>query len=129
MLFRSLKKGILADCRINGLYEAYIRALGFDTKETLPDAVVRFFAYDTSLEDSYLAYVYEKVLKQQEEIGAEYVNRIHDFVLRQLANGRISRELAYLYRNTLTIEDMNEDLQKQLQKLVFAHELTAHLQN
>lgn len=124
-----LKKGILADCRINGLYEAYIRALGFDTKETLPDAVVRFFAYDTSLEDSYLAYVYEKVLKQQEEIGAEYVNRIHDFVLRQLANGRISRELAYLYRNTLTIEDMNEDLQKQLQKLVFAHELTTHLQN
>lgn len=124
-----LKKGILSDCRINGLYEAYIRALDFDTKETLPDAVVCFFAYDTSLEDRYLAYVYEKVLKQKEELGAEYVNRIHDFVLRQLSNGRISRELAYLYRNILSIEDMNEDLQKQLQKLVFAHELTVHMQN
>lgn len=54
------KQGIMADCRINGLHEAYIRSLKLSPKETLPPEVVRYFAFDTPLEERYLAYVYEK---------------------------------------------------------------------
>lgn len=118
------KKGIMADCRINGLYEAYIRALKLSPKETLPAEVVRYFAFDTSLEERFLAYVYEKILKQQEKLSSDYLNRIHDFTIRQLEKGKINSSLSYLYRNTLSVEDMNEGLQQQLQKLVFANELT-----
>lgn len=117
------KKGIRHDCRINGLYEAYIRALNLSFKETLPIQAVKYFAYPTSLEDRYLAYVYEKVLKQQEDINADYANRIHEFALNQLAKGKINSSLAYLYRTVIMVEDMNADLQRRLQKLVFANEL------
>lgn len=119
-----LKKGIQSDCRINGLYEAYIRALKLDHRETLPEEVIRYFAYDTALEDRNLAYVYEKVLKQQENINSEYAKRIHTFTIKQLEKGKINRSLAYLYRNILMAEDMNEELMLKLQRLVFANELT-----
>lgn len=118
------KQGIMADCRINGLYEAYIRALKLSPKETLPPEVVRYFAFDTPLEERYLAYVYEKILKQQEKLSSDYLNRIHNFTIKQLKKGKINSSLAYLYRNTLSVEDMDENLQLQLQKLVFANELT-----
>lgn len=120
---RWYKQGIMADCRINGLYEAYIRALKLSPKETLPPEVVRYFAFDTPLEERYLAYVYEKILKQQEKLNSDYLNRIHDFTIKQLKKGKINSSLSYLYRNTLSVEDMDENLQLQLQKLVFANEL------
>lgn len=119
-----LKKGIQSDCRINGLYETYIRTLNFDEKEVLPSEVVHYYAYDSVIDDKQLAYVYSKVIKQEEEIGATYLERIHDFVIDQLGKGKINSSLAYLYRKVLSIEDMNEHLQVQLQKMAFVCELT-----
>ena len=83
------KQGIMADCRINGLYEAYIRALKLSPKETLPPEVVRYFAFDTPLEERYLAYVYEKILKKKKKLSSDYLNRIHNFTIKQL-DGAIS---------------------------------------
>ena len=123
---RWYKQGIMADCRINGLYEAYIRALKLSPKETLLPEVVRYFAFDTPLEERYLAYVYEKILKQQEKLSSDYLNRIHNFTIKQLKKGKINSSLAYLYRNTLSVEDMDENLQLQLQKLPEVH--VQHLQ-
>lgn len=119
-----LREGILEDCRITGLYEAYIRALEFDQSETLPEEVVRYFAFDSSLDESHLAYVYAKIIRQQEEIRPEYEERIRNFVVKQLTAGRIDENLAYLYRNVLMPEDMTEKMQEQLLELAFANELT-----
>jgi len=119
-----LKEGILEECRITGLYEAYIRALEFDQRETLPEEVVRYFAFDSSLDESHLAYVYAKIIRQQEEIRPEYEEKIRNFVVKQLAAGRLDGSLSYLYRNILMPEDMTENLQEQLLELAFVNELT-----
>lgn len=120
-----LREGIEAECRITGIYEAYIRALNGNRGEVLPSSVVRYFAYDSSLDDAHLAYVYTKVIRQQEIISDEYTNKIRDFTKRQLRAGRIDVNLAYLYRNILTIEDMDELMQRNLQELCYCHEFTA----
>lgn len=118
-----LQGGILADLRITGLYEAYIRSLDYDKKTELPGKVVRYFFYDTAMDESHLAYVYAKILLQNEELKPEYEQRIHAFTIRQLLAGRIDDELAYLYRNVLIPEDMDEKLQERLLKLAFANEI------
>lgn len=119
-----LKEGILDDCRITGLYEAYIRALEFDQSEVIPEEVARYFAFDSSLDDRHLAYVYAKVMRQQEDIKADYEERIRKFIIKQLGAGRIDENLAYLYRNICMPEDMDEEMQEQLLNLVFVNELT-----
>lgn len=124
-----LEKGIACDCRITSLYEAYVRALSYDRKATLPKEVVHYFAYDTAMDDGHLSYVYAKVIRQQEQIRPEYEERIHHFILRQLSAGRIDDNLAYLYRNVLMPEDMTKELQKQLLRLSFAHEVTVTEEN
>lgn len=118
-----LEKGILHDCRITGLYEAYVRALEFDSRAVLPREVVRYFAFDTSMDEGHLAYVYAKLIRQQEELKPEYEEKIRTFVLKQMLAGRIDESLAYLYRNTLLPEDMDSEMQEQLLKLVFAGEV------
>ncbi|MBQ8188426.1 MAG: hypothetical protein IJZ44_01460 [Lachnospiraceae bacterium] len=120
----TLRSGIEAECRITGIYEAYIRALNDDRGEVLPPAVVRYFAYDSSLNDASLAYVYAKVIRQQEDISDDYNKKIREFAMRQLRAGRIDSNLAYLYRNILVPEDMDELMQRNLQELCFAHVLT-----
>ncbi len=117
------EKGILRDCRITGLYEAYVRALEFDSRAVLPQEAVRYFAFDTSLDEGHLAYVYEKVIRQQEELKPEYEEKIRRFVIKQMMAGRIDASLAYLYRNILMPEDMDSEMQEQLLKLVFAGEV------
>lgn len=118
-----LEKGILQDCRITGLYEAYVRALEFDGPAALPGEAVRYFAFDTSLDEGHLAYVYAKVIRQGEAIKPEYEEKIRRFVLKQLMAGRIDGNLSYLYRNILMPEDMDPKLQEQLLGLVFAGEV------
>lgn len=117
------KEAILEDCRITGLYEAYIRALEFDQSETLPSEVIHYFAYDSSLDDGHLAYVYAKIIRQQEEIRPEYEEKIRKFIIKQLTAGKIDENLAYLYRNVLIPEDMTKRMQEQLLELVFTNEM------
>ncbi|MCH5281616.1 MAG: hypothetical protein J1E61_09125 [Lachnospiraceae bacterium] len=119
-----LEKGIESDFRITGLHEAYIRALHYDKKVMLSEKVFRYFFYDTALDDAHLAYVYAKLILQNEELKPEYEQRIHSFAIRQLLAGKIDDELAYLYRNVLMPEDMDEKLQEQLLKLAFANEVS-----
>lgn len=119
-----LKQGILEDCRITGLYEAYIRALEFDQSEVIPEKVVLYFAYDSALDDKHLAYVYARIIRQQEDIKADYEERIRTFIIKQLGAGRIDENLAYLYRNVCVPEDMDEEMQERLLDLVFVNELT-----
>ena len=117
------EKGILYDCRITGLYEAYVRSLEFDNLAVLPKEAVRYFAFDTSLDEGHLAYVYAKIIRQREELKPEYEEKIRSFVLKQLAAGRIDESLSYLYRNILLPEDMDPKMQEQLLGLVFAGEV------
>jgi len=118
-----LKQGILYDCRINGLYEAYIRALNFNEREVLPKQVVMYLAYENSLEANYLAYAYAQILRQRENLSEEFEEKIKRFVLNQLENKKINKSLGYLYRNVLSGDDLTEEQKDFLIETSFVHEL------
>ena len=115
-----LRRGIEADCRITGLYEAYIRALDFDEEAELPREAVHYFSYGSSLDDAGKAYVYSMLLKQREDMNDKQMSRAREFTLEELKKGHISRSLATLYCNLLEPEDMTEELKDSLVSLVFA---------
>lgn len=118
-----MREGIGQDCRITGLYEAYIYALDYEKGVVLPEEVVRYFAYDTAMDEGHLSYVYAAVIRQQAEISPDYEKRIRLFVQKQLSACRIDENLAYLYKHILMPEDMTEEIQEELLELAFVHEV------
>lgn len=114
---------IEGDCRITGIYEAYIRALDFAKDEMLPPQVIAYLSYETALDDKHLAYVYTLILQQYHNLRKDYLDKMKAFTIRQLKQGHIDRHLAYLYTHFLTAKDLTEELAARLQELAFANDL------
>ena len=93
------------ELRITRLYEYYMMSLPEDYKETLPKMILMYFAYHSELDYKKNSFLYAYVCRRREEQPELYLNyceQIERFVLEQIHKGRISEELAYLYKNTIS---------------------------
>lgn len=98
-------KGVEAKLRITRLYEHYLMSVDLSREIELPKIVLLYFAYQSNLDYEYAAYLYayvERHKDEDQELYIAYRPQIDRFVLSQLYKGRINKDLAYLYRATLT---------------------------
>lgn len=98
-------KGVEAKLRITRLYEHYMMSVDLTRRIEIPRIVLLYFAYQSNLDYEYAAYLYAYVEEHRDEdqdLYIAYRPQIDRFVLSQLYKGRINRNLAYLYRATLT---------------------------
>lgn len=98
-------KGVQAKLRITRLYEHYMMSVDLKREIEIPKIVLLYFAYQSNLDYEYAAYLYAYVEKHRDEdqdLYIAYRPQIDRFVLAQLYKGKINKDLAYLYRATLT---------------------------
>lgn len=116
--------GVEQELRITKLYEYYMMSLPEDYEGEIPKMVLMYFAYQSELDYKKNAFLYAYIYKRRKEHPEYYIKfcgQIENFVLYQLKMGRINKELAYLYKNLLTGNLMNEERAKQLVTLLFTH--------
>ena len=116
--------GVEQELRITRLYEYYMMSLPADFAGEIPKMVLMYFAYQSQLDYRKNAFLYAYIYRQRKEHPEYYIKfctQIENFVLYQLQKGRINRDLAYLYKNTLTANLMNEERAGQLTTLLFTH--------
>lgn len=116
--------GVEQELRITRLYEYYMMALPADFQGEIPKMVLMYFAYQSQLDYRKNAFLYAYIYRRRKEHPEYYIKfcaQIENFVLYQLQKGRINRDLAYLYKNTLTANLMNEERAEQLTTLLFTH--------
>lgn len=112
--------------RITRLYEYYMMSAPLDHSEPLPKIVLMYFAYQSNLHYEITAYLYAYVHMHRAEMTEIYVNytaAIERFVTQQLSYGRINRDLAYLYRNVISLPMIDEESAAQLVSLLFMKEV------
>ena len=109
------------------LYESYMLSMDLRRDEPVPKRVLMYFSYQSSLPPAQNAYLYAYVLKNREEledIYMSYRDSIDRFVLKQLYDGRIDRNLAYLYSTVILDNMMTEDNLRQFANILFKHCIT-----
>ncbi len=124
--FEWYQAGVEQNLRITRLYEYYMMSAPLDHREPLPKIVLMYFAYQSNLHYEITAYLYAYVHMHRAEMTEIYVNytaAIERFVAQQLSYGRINRDLAYLYRNVISLPMIDEESAAQLVSLLFMKEV------
>lgn len=124
--FEWYRRGVEAELRITKLYEYFMMALDLDEEISLPKQVLLYFSYQNNMDHARCAYMYRYLLEHKEEyieLYADYRQQMEHFVSEQIQRGRMSRDLAVLYRELLTDEMIEEKTAQQLSSMIFAHEL------
>lgn len=107
--FAWYEKGVERQIRITRLYEYYMMSIYTDGEGLLPceinKMVLMYFSYQSDLEHEKNAILYRYIHEHKDdypELYESYVPQIEKFLMAQLDKGRVSKDLAYLYKNLLT---------------------------
>lgn len=124
--FKWYSAGVEENLRITRLYEYYMMSISLDYDGPLPKMILMYFAYQSDLHYEITAYLYAYVHRHREEMPDIYVNytaAIERFVLEQIKRGRVSKDLAYLYRHVISLPMIDEESAKALASLLFVREI------
>lgn len=118
--------GVNAQLRITELYEYYMYCVDESRMDPLPQPLLIYFIYNSSLNDSKRAYLYANIIKNKkdnDQIYQLYYKTIEVFTLSQLKAGNISRNLAILYKEFMNKPIHNKLFSEYLPEVMFTHEL------
>lgn len=125
--FQWYRLGVDVNLRITRLYEYYMLSLPAAYEEKLPRIILMYFSYQCDLPYEQTAYLYAYVYRNREELPEIYISyaaAIERFVLEQIRYERINEDLAYLYRNVVSLPMIDETAARRLVSLLFVQELT-----
>ena len=124
--FEWYRAGVEQNLRITRLYEYYMMSISLQYEGPLPKIILMYFAYQSDLHYEITAYLYAYVYRHREEMPDIYVNytaAMERFVTEQIRRGRINKDLAYLYRNLISLPMVDEESASQLATLLFIREI------
>lgn len=120
-------RAILEDARVTKLYEYYMRSLDLNKEYDIPKMVFLYFSYDSDLEWEQRAYLYSRILEKREEMPDVFENykpMIERFVLEELSNEHINKDMAVLYRFVLSNMSLTGDMAENLSRILFMHKIS-----
>jgi hypothetical protein len=118
--------GVEAQLRITELYEYYMYSVSDTMQDKLPQSVLMYFMYNSTLNESRKAFLFAGVVKSKDINGSiynSYYKKLEIYALKMLEEHSISHDLAVLYREILSEPVLNTEIYKQLPYVMYKHEL------
>lgn len=103
--FTWYQKGVDRQLQVTRLFEYYMLSLPEDFDGEIPQMVMMYFAYQSTLPYERNAYLYRYLAGHRQEFPAlysQYESQIESFVPDQLMHHRMNPDLAWLYSQYLT---------------------------
>lgn len=125
--FTWYEKGVNAGLRITGLYEAYMESMEHPALSAMPQIIRMYFAYDTTLDYRKRAAIYREIVERKEDdpqTFRTYRAAMEKFTSDQLEMGRLTDDLAVLYRTFLRKSMLTRQMGEQLIRLLFSYEVS-----
>ncbi len=120
------KMGVEQNLRITNLYEYYVMSLDMNKEQALPKILLLYFSYQTNLDYTREAYLYNYVLRhryEMEDVYEAYREKIKNFAIQQIQMGRVNRHLANIYHQVLKQEMLNEENCFMVSRILFAYQI------
>ncbi len=120
-------EGIKCGYKIVGIQENYLRSMDKSQYGLMPDSVLRYFNYKSTLTDSEYAYLYANVVSNKRKyLGQyeEYLPNMTAFMEGQIVKGNISDDLSVLYSEFLTPQTVTPHFAPNIVNVIFKRKLT-----
>lgn len=130
--FKWYQEGVEEQLRLTELYEYYMYSIPENPDMVLPQQILLYFIYNSSLSDRKKAYLYAYIVNKKESLSAmyrSYWKRIEQFVLKQLAAHNINANLAILYEEIISGQSALSIMASDLPYVMFKHEIVCHNPN
>lgn len=124
--------GIKCGYKLVGIQEHYLRSMDKSQYDLMPDSVLRYFNYKSSLSDSEYAYLYANVVvNKRQYLGQyeEYLPNMEAFMEGQIIKGAMSDDLSILYSEFLKPQAVKPAFASSLSKVIFKRKLTVANEN
>lgn len=122
--------GVKEQLRITELYEYYLYSYDEDMQHEsqykLPQPVLLYFIYNSSLSDKKKAFLYAYIIKNKEELSTvyrSYQKKIENFGRRMLKEHAIDRNFSVIYEELILLSGLTEEMGKDLACVMFKQEL------
>ncbi len=120
-------EGIKCGYKIVGIQENYLRSMDHTQYDLIPDSVLRYFNYKSSLADSEYAYLYANVIvNKRQYLGQyeEYLPNMEAFMREQIIKGNINDDLCVIYGEFLRPQSVTANFASSLVNVLFKRKLT-----
>ena len=124
--------GIANDLKITRLYEYYLMAVDTKANVCIPRNVLMYFLYQCDLDYKKKAFLYAHLMKNRDvypELYEKYLAQIYDFARKAIEERHINEDLAYIYKQVLIKEHIDEKQAEALVSVMFTHRVTIQEEN
>ncbi len=114
------KRGIETGLNLTGLFECYLYSVDDLSMDMLPRMLTMYFAYENDLPDDKREFLYANVITYKEKrpsVYEVYLKQIERFAIEKLKEGKISDNLAIIYKDMYTRGFLDKDLLSILKSL------------
>lgn len=118
--------GISEELRIAGIYEAWLLSAGPKRLKKIPKSAVLYFQYHSNLAYRPQAMLYGTMIENKtfwKNNYQHYRKNMEEFVKKQLAAGRIDKDIAPVYQEILTEDMIKQDTADNLGRILFVHKV------
>ena len=120
-------EGIKCGYKIVGIQENYLRSMDKNYYDLIPDSVLRYFNYKSTLTDKEYAYLYANVVSNQRQYLGQYEDYLPNmtaFMEGQIVKGNMSDDLSVLYSEFLTPQTVTPHFAASIVNVIFKRKLT-----
>ncbi len=120
------EKGIEAELRITGLYEAYLLSLDDREITSIPKIIQMYFRYESTLSYKKMAVLYNNIIAEKDtnkEVYEKYRKTMGKFAMEQVEQRHMDDNLAVVYKEMLDLGFVNEEIAHCLARIIFTNKL------
>lgn len=120
-------EGIKCGFKIVGIQENYLRSMDKKEYERMPDSVLRYFNYKSTLTDKEYAYLYANVIQNKRHYLGQYEDYLPNmmaFMEGQIIKGNMSDDLSVLYSEFLKPQAVTPHFAASIVNVIFKRKLT-----
>lgn len=124
--FKWYKQGVEAQLRITELYEYYMYCVDENCMDPLPQPLLLYYIYNSSLNDKKRAYLYANIIvnkSKDEQMYHSYYKKMEIFAVKQLEAKNISHNLGILYKEFMDKSVFNSIIIEYIPYVMFTREL------
>ncbi len=126
------EEAVKNELKLTGLYEYYMYSIPDDFDESIPQIVLMYFSYNTSISSDKLALLYKNVISLKTSNPSMYDNyskQINYYVAESIEKGFVNENMVEVYEDTLKKAMITPDIAVKLPAVINTYLLTCENPN